>query len=327
MTFLSIKNQKDKNLYFNGLPILIGNGFSIKFAKEFDYQNITDLIKNNSSANLKSLFDLYPNTNVEDLLNLIHDSQKIVGIASPQHKTDVIYKLNKIEDELRTGFINAVKTILAKSTPHHDLVFTEMGEDLKLFGDVFTTNYDTFLYYHILKKGYSDYFGNKNSNLIFRPEPRVTYKKFIYYLHGSLLFYEDNQATTKLKLQKNSDKTLPQIIEDKINNGDLPLIVADSNGEKKLKQIKASNYLNFCFDKFETHPSNSIVVYGHSLDKIKDSHILNAIKANFKTIYFGLYKHSDFTVEFYKELLNPLEIFFFDSSSIFEFNASEWVKR
>ncbi|NGP62691.1 DUF4917 family protein [Paenibacillus thiaminolyticus] len=154
-------------------------------------------------------------------------------------------------------------------------------------------------------------------------------KKKIYYLHGALHLYEEHGSIKKLSSSKSN-----VLLEHMVNNmgqGLMPIFVSEGNWELKKKAIESNPYLKFCYDKLRS-TEGDLTIFGHSLNKDTDYHIIDAIKKNkyISNIAYGIFTSGkeDLEIEHEKTSVNlafqgKKSIHFFDSSSIFYY-VSNW---
>src|SRR5690606_30971107 len=201
--------------------------------------------------------------------------------------------------------------------------------------NIFTTNYDLFLYHIIMKSldirrdnrefvAYQDYYWGPSVAAGFKEF--VNYQtipyKHIYYLHGSLFVFNQELKDVKI-IRSNREIELIDLIANQIRNSNIPNFVSEGTGEDKRRSISRNEYLRFCSTKLKDS-TNSIVVFGNSLGEF-DSHILEAIKAKTKDIVFCMYVGDKSKEELNHEKLTfaknfnkyQKEIHYVDSGSLF----------
>src|SRR3546814_8301389 len=112
------------------------------------------------------------------------------------------------------------------------------------------------------------------------------------YLHGGLHLVR-NQDGTARKLTATEGTLLGSFA---INNtiktlDDVPLFVNEGPSQDKLKTIRSSDYLSFCYDQLLHHGDN-LCLFGHALGE-QDSHIVHALRqAAPKTMAISIYPRS-----------------------------------
>jgi hypothetical protein len=95
------------------------------------------------------------------------------------------------------------------------------------------------------------------------------------YLHGALHLYHDLLGNTKKKVfQEDGTDLLSQF---DVAGEWIPLFVSEGASKDKLRSIRRNDYLSFAYWKFSFH-RGPLVVFGSSLTKEHDQHILDAMK-------------------------------------------------
>ena len=101
---------------------------------------------------------------------------------------------------------------------------------------------------------------------------------------------------------------------------DVPLFISESTTQDKLKTIRSSDYLSFCYEQLLSH-NGALCIFGHSLGE-QDSHIVHALRqAKLTTIAFSIYPRSKAFIQHqkrhYTKLFEGMDVTlrFFDSKS------------
>lgn len=296
---------------FIGLPVLIGNGLSIRINENYRYDNLVSKIQEKCSDSLYSVMNNLDEKNIEKLLLLLESSIHICDLCDINPR-----KIHDLKKELRNEFLSVVHELHPDSHEFNNLIYSGVGDELDNFGDIFTTNYDFTLYYLILKfTSHWDGFGNSEYD-DFKVYTKFRHfdQKYIFYLHGNLLLFENGNDTFKITSGK-SDYGILEMIDVQVKKDNFPLIVAEGRSESKEMAIKENKYLELCFHYFTGHKSDELVIFGHSLGET-DSHIIDAINSNFARVYYGLYDKSESERNLIKSKLDDVEITFFDSNII-----------
>lgn len=72
----------------------------------------------------------------------------------------------------------------------------------------------------------------------------------------------------------------------------MPLFVSEGNLEEKLKTIRSSDYLSFCYEQLLSH-EGSLCVFGHDLGP-QDTHLVDALRqAKLTTLAISVSGRSD----------------------------------
>ena len=173
-----------------------------------------------------------------------------------------------------------------------------LNQELSRYRTVFTTNYDLLNYWAIQHRAetISDlFFGDDHS---FDLSQATTDKPRLLYLHGGLHLVR-NQDGTARKLTSTEGTLLGSFA---INNtiktlDDVPLFVNEGPSADKLKTIRSSDYLSFCYDQLLHHGEN-LCLFGHALGE-QDRHIVHALRlAAPKTVAISIYPRSQASVSY-----------------------------
>lgn len=272
----------------NKPALLLGNGFSINLYETFEYNSLYERAVSLEFLNSSDqrLFDSLHTTNFEYVLRIIKhaelyiNSYEIQGVEGANAVPSIIY------NRIRNALINTIKNIHYQWDSADSQKFKSISEILERYKSIFTTNYDLLLYWTIMEKGNSDIFkdffwGPRNSFDLSDSKLLDERAIPIYYLHGSLFLYHDLDSYAYKRI-RDEDQNLLQIIDDPADDEESPLIVAEGEDSKKHNSICSSDYLEFCFNKLNNLNEN-LVVFGHSLNKEHDRHIIDILKRLIKT--------------------------------------------
>ena len=196
-----------------------------------------------------------------------------------------------------------------------------LNQEMSHYRTVFTTNYDLLNYWAIqhAPEALTDlFFGVDHSfdlSLVATDKPRLLY------LHGGLHLVR-NQDGTARKLTSTEGTLLGSFA---INNtiktlDDVPLFVNEGPSSDKLKTIRSSDYLSFCYDQLLHHGDN-LCLFGHALGE-QDQHIVQALRqAAPKTVAISIYPRSQAFIQHqkrhYAKVFQGLDVQlrFFDAKS------------
>jgi hypothetical protein len=316
--------------------LLLGNGSSIALHKHLSYSSLYKQACDNSLLNpkIQSLFDYFHTDNFEVLLRLLLHAKLInKSLDIKESKTSEAYK--QIKNTL-------VKTIADVHPLHQDVSshLLKMADFMKNFSRVFSLNYDLLVYWSMLtgndhygqwfKDGFTGDDGSFDEDYkrLFQPYGEVKGATFVFYPHGSL-FIATDLFGNELKVSSTEDKYLINTILSQWGDGNhndnlIPLFVSEGKSLEKLQRIRRSGYLNRVYENELSNLSESLVVYGWSLDK-QDKHILDALaKANLQSIAISIHKGKGDWETKCKEnktklskirTLNKVKLRFFDAES------------
>lgn len=320
---------------FYKADLLLGNGFSLNIGGHFNYVSLFKKFIDSCNRKERRIFESFNTNNFELILEKLSDAvyvNKAFDIEYSQIETAI--------DQLKTGLITAIKDNHPRNNKLDKDQLKRIALQLKDFDDIFTLNYDLFLYHIIMMvldeskatkdkvKAYSDYFwGSYNSDFKkFEDHQDYDYKR-LYYLHGALFIFMESYEFT-LKLIRGDENTeLIEQIENTIQNDMIPLFVTEGSPEEKLEAINQSKYLQFALSNFK-NSNNKLVIFGCSLSS-SDDHIVKAINNNKRDLAISIHinRKTDTeliqTQQFYVDKFPESNINFFDSDTLFQFSESQ----
>ncbi len=284
----------------------------------------------------QQMFETFETQNFETVLRALHTSILTNRIFDIQDE-EIVDSYERIKQSL----IDAVREV----HPQYEELAPQKGHQLRLAFNIFkksifTTNYDLLPYWALLSvlsnrtsRRVSDGFGydSRSRLIMFDKGAGISPSENpleLYYLHGALHFYMKNGEVVKITRGR-SEARLLDIITDTYEEGDFPLYVSEGTWQQKLQKIENNKYLMSCYRAFKSI-TGGLTIYGQSLDKECDLHIINAIKESALTdIAFGIYDK-----EKSLDIINEIEvmfrglnknIYFFDSSVFFNsLEELEW---
>lgn len=321
---------EEDSIYLTNL--LFGNGFSINFGSRFMYSNLFEEAKQLFLGQDIKLFSNLGTTNFEYVLRILGntiDTNKIYGI---DYRT-----INDSYERVKAALIETVRKVHPEP---HELSFEQVNDlktTFRIFEEnVFTTNYDLLAYWTLNKvrnidRTVTDGFGYDTDTemIMFGAGPGVSAEDNpirLYHLHGSLHFYMDEGDIIKITRSRNPvdlcDLPLLHIITETYESGYFPLYVSEGTWRQKLNRVLNNKYLRYCYEAL-LKSSEGLTIYGQSLDKESDKHIIDAIKnSSVKKLAFGIYDVSNKTkiiheiTEHFKD--SSIEVEFFDSRYFFD---------
>ncbi|WP_418026456.1 DUF4917 family protein [Paenibacillus sp. JJ1722] len=327
-TFEKLIEQDD--IYLTNL--LFGNGFSINFGSKFMYSNLFEEAKQLFSGQDIELFGKLETTNFEYVLRILSstiDTNLIYGI---KHES-----LRESYERVKDALIETVRKVHPEP---HELSFEQVNDLKTIFRifkeKVFTTNYDLLAYWALNKvrginRTVSDGFGyDADSDMImFGAGPGVSKEDNpirLYHLHGSLHFYMEDGDIIKITKSRNpvglSELPLLNVITETYDSGYFPLYISEGTWKQKLNRVLNNKYLRFCYEAL-LKSSEGLTIYGQSLDRESDKHIIDAIKnSSVRKLAFGIYDVGNSAniiheiTEHFKD--SSIEVEFFDARYFFE---------
>jgi hypothetical protein len=329
---LGIYDWNDLKDTFDGSDILIGNGFSINLHQELSYKSLFEIFKTQCrNPKVINLFKALKTHNFEFVMDVLNNARDVGEIFNLDYE-----KIIPIIGELRIGLINA---ICQTHPSHKDLypeIFRSLAVDFLSFRDIYTTNYDIFLYKIILSNNnliklckirgqeFQDEFYDKLGKHKLGIGDEFANCRKIYYLHGALFLYHDFQGTYKIA-KGDHDGEYINMLRIEIENGNSPLFIAEGNSQDKLNAINRNYYLRSCSQALKVSNKDLLVIYGSSFNN-NDSHITGWInQSKPKSIAISIYttNKDENTLKEEMSRLNNLfvnsQIAFYDSSTLFSF--------
>jgi hypothetical protein len=327
---LSILQWSEIRDRFSKSDLFLGNGFSIQISDRLNYASLFDkFLELNEQAD-KDIFRQFSTTNFESILEKINNAlsvNRIFGIDSGQLESSI--------PKLRNGLIESINQNHPRHADIDNSIFERLSASLDEFEDVFTTNYDTFLYRVVMKtkdrydagekiRPYQDYFWLRQGDYLrfMDTQDDNTYKNF-YFLHGALFIFRTDYGNFKIRRGDRNTELL-DIISEKITANEFPLFVTEGTFQDKENTINGNGYLSFCRTNFK-NTARSLVIYGSSLSA-QDSHLINDLNYNRRELAISV-RCQDKSIEQLRHLkLDTLakfnrfkneEIVFYDSDSLF----------
>lgn len=324
--------------------LLLGNGFSIALLNGvFSYRQIASQINSAQYAcgpNITPLLNTQ-NSNFESLMLQLENASSIVdayGGTGTNCTTDAM--------QLRRDLISGITNLhpqLPLDPPIQSANYLNCGRFLKNFKKVFTTNYDTLLYWAIMKgraKGAFDdgFRRDSRSGLLHWRESK---DQNLFYLHGALhlfvrntnWFDEDTTLNSVLrapiiKLEMDAQDTiLPQVLRH-LRNGSFPLTVTEGHFHQKINRIVSSSYLRYGLEKFGSLNTDVLLSYGWSGGTNEDQHLYDVLQESQISCWlFGVYRPNAAELRRITRLvgalnglrqrhqMNPIDLVFYDSST------------
>jgi len=303
---------------FSGL--LVGNGASRAVWDDFGYDSLFENARTVEEKPLSpselSVFDALQTRSFEQVLGALKTTSRVnkalaVSSAAPRNRYYAI----------KEALINAVHAMHIPWRLVQASTLQRLNQELGRYRTVFTTNYDLLSYWAIqhAPDTVTDLFLGADHS--FDLSQANTDKPRLLYLHGGLHLVR-NQDGTARKLTSTEGTLLGSFA---INNtlktlDDVPLFINEGPSQDKLKTIRSSDYLSFCYDQLLQHGDN-LCLFGHALGE-QDSHIVDALRqAAPRTLAISIYPRSQAFIQHqkrhYAKLFQGLdiELRFFDAKS------------
>lgn len=313
---------------FRGADIFLGNGFSINISTSLNYRSLFDRFLTYLDAADQAIFKKFNTTNFEGIQGKLAVAREVTE-AFDQDSTRFESALKK----LRLGLLGAVKDLHPFYSQIDPNTIFQLSQKLDWFENIYTTNYDIFLYHITLTtldrarrnetvKKYQDFFRKENGDLKFTQEPLAGFKN-IYYLHGALFLRKEGEQIIKIQRGMRSEELL-ELIRLQVHIGYVPIFVSEGKASLKADTVSKSMYLSFCRDAFKIS-RNCLVIHGFSFSKC-DNHLISDLNRHKRKLAIGLYLRNLNECQIQRSIrgieeklfrYRESEIKFFDSSSLF----------
>ncbi|WP_223596123.1 DUF4917 family protein [Pseudomonas sp. A-R-19] len=303
---------------FSGL--LVGNGASRAVWDDFGYESLFENARTVEEKPLSpselSVFDAMQTRSFEQVLSALKTTSRVnkalaVSSAAPRNRYYAI----------KEALINTVHAVHIPWRLVVPSTLATINQELARYRTVFTTNYDLLNYWAVQHQpeAITDLF--QGAEPAFNLSATATDKTRLLYLHGGLHLVR-NQDGTARKMMSTEGTLLGNFA---INNtiktlDDVPLFVNEGPSADKLKTIRSSDYLSFCYEQLLGH-GQALCIFGHALGE-QDSHIIHALRlAKPQVLAISIYPRSKAFVQHQKRHYakvfegTGVELRFFDSKS------------
>lgn len=278
---------------FSGL--LIGNGASLAVWPQFSYDSLFEKAQTTRNRPLGltelSVFKAMDTNNFEQVLSALKTTIKVnaaltISSSSPRNRYFAI----------KEALIHAVRSVHLPWKQVQASGLQRINQALGEYRSVYTTNYDLLNYWAIMQapQKFKDLFWSEDSTFdLGNTETKGTR---ILYLHGGLHLVKNLDGSTR-KLTSSESTLLGSFAINTL--GDVPLFVSEGSAEDKLKAIRNSDYLSFCYGQLAEH-NGALCIFGHSLSA-QDNHIVQALlDARIKTLAVSIYPRSQAFIQHQK---------------------------
>ncbi|WP_026896754.1 DUF4917 family protein [Daejeonella oryzae] len=329
---IGISQWPDYGNTFDNTDIFIGNGFSINLFQALSYNSLFTKFSEDCGSDVIKLFKAFNTSNFEYVMEALNNTQHVGTILGLDYSA-----ISPVVERLKEGLIRTIGETHPLYRDVNPSIFRSLAVDFMPFRNIFTTNYDVFLYKIILA----------NNNLIdlkliqsasFQDEFYVDMGKHrlgigddyencrkIYYLHGALFLYHDRGMTYKFRKGGEDDEYI-RMLRMEIANGNIPLFVCEGKPDDKFNAINNNYYLRSCGNALKKNDKSDLVVYGSAFQS-SDKHIVDWInQANPNNLITSLYVHDKSEESLKSEisritnLFGNISVSFYDSTSLFSFS-------
>jgi len=270
--------------------LLMGNGFSIACTQSFDYRKLlhkADFRGQGRSRRMRKLFKGAETSDFETVVRRLEESAATVGLypnASP-----LVRRMTKDALVVRHGLAGAVAQVHPRRIGDvGDTRLDQCNTFLQGFSQLFTLNYDALLHWARMRDPdpFDDGFRRREDRLL---HDALDQQK-VFWLHGALHLREDGwsgdePATVKATWADNGP--LIDYVREAIEDGEYPLVVTEGTWKQKIRTIRRSPYLSWCFERMRA-TSGTLVTLGWGM-KGNDEHIVAAIAGSgVSNFYLGV---------------------------------------
>jgi len=316
-------NLEDWNALRASTPIaglLIGNGASRAVWEDFAYDSLFENARTVEEKPLSqselSVFDALQTRSFEQVLGALKTTSRVnkalaVSSAAPRNRYYAI----------KEALINTVHAVHIPWRLIQPASLALINQELRRYRTVFTTNYDLLNYWAIQHdhSGIDDLF--HGSEPMFDVRDTASSDTRFLYLHGGLHLVRNVDGSAR-KLTSTEGTLLGSFA---INNtiktlDDVPLFVTEGPLADKLKTIRSSDYLSFCYEQLLGH-DDALCIFGHNLGP-QDNHLVQAIRqSGSKTLAISIHPRSKAFIQHqkrhYATLLDGMDVTlrFFDAKS------------
>lgn len=218
-------------------------------------------------------------SNFEEVLRAIHHA-RLVNFYNWQ-------AIESLYLNVRRALIQAVSSAhVAFEQVPLDAVYNA----LRSYSNIYTTNYDLIPYWAAMNKGFDgfcDFFWTRGTE--FDPFNAEDWHRrtAIHYLHGGL-HLKSTEGGVTIKSPVSRWGALEEVLSAG-GDGDIPLFISEGTSAIKMRKIRESSYLTFCYGKL-LGSTGGLVIFGHGLDSTFDEHILQGVlNSQVDRVAIGIY--------------------------------------
>ncbi len=269
--------------------LLIGNGASLAVWRKFAYFSLFDEAQTTRNRPLSptelSVFRALDTSNFEQVLSALKNSIRVnaaltINSSSPRHRYFAI----------KEALIHAVRAVHIPWSQMQAASLARINSALSQYQTVYSGNYDLLNYWAVMQtpQAFEELFRGPDSTFDLGNTARQDTVTRMLYLHGGMHLVKNLDGSTRMLTS--SESTL--LASFAINHlGDIPLFVNEGSSADKLKAIRNSDYLSFCYSQLAL-PKDRLCIFGHSLGA-QDQHLIQALRqAGLKTLAISIYPHN-----------------------------------
>ena len=278
--------------------LLIGNGASLAVWRKFAYFSLFEEAQTTQNRPLSptelSVFRALDTSNFEQVLSALKNSIRVnaaltINSSSPRHRYFAV----------KEALIHAVRSVHILWSQMQASGLTRINSALSQFKTVYSGNYDLLAYWAVMQApdAFEALFRGPDSTFDLGNNARQSSATRMLYLHGGMHLVKNIDGSTRML--NSSESTL--LASFAINHlGDIPLFVSEGSSADKLKAIRSSDYLSFCYSQL-AQPKEALCVFGHNL-AAQDQHLVQALQqAGLKTLALSIYPHNPLFIQQQKQ--------------------------
>ncbi|NBA94751.1 DUF4917 family protein [Pseudomonas sp. R5(2019)] len=295
--------------------LLLGNGASRAIWRNFAYESLFERAQRVRNKPLGqtdlALFKSMGTESFEQVLSALNTTVRVnaalaISSSSPLNRYYAI----------KEALIHALRSVHIPWRLVQPQTLQTINHELRQYERVYSTNYDLLCHWAVQQQpeGFADLLHTDegfNSATIPAEGARV------HYLHGGLHLLKNQDASTRQRSASASNLLDGFAIN---TPGDVPLFVNESTAEDKLRMIRGSDYLSWCYGEL-AHHQGALCIFGHSLGR-SDDHIVAAIQqSGVKQLLISVFPLSEASIisqkQHYSRLFGAggVSLEFFDSAS------------
>ena len=251
--------------------LLLGNGASRAIWRPFSYFSLFELAQRVRNKPLgvsdQALFKSLGSELFEPVLSALNTTARVNAALAISSSAP----LNRYY-AIKEALIHAVRSVHIpwKMLPASTLA--TLNAELRTYRSVFTGNYDLLCHWAVshAPDGFQTLFDEEGHFGVSRTRGEGTR---LHYLHGGLHLLKTQDGGTRQRAASGS-----QLLDGFAINtpGDVPLFVNEDSSDNKLRAIRGSDYLTWCYAALATQ-REGLCVFGHHLDRA-DRHLVEAIR-------------------------------------------------
>ncbi|WP_350431737.1 DUF4917 family protein [Shewanella sp. H8] len=287
--------QVIKEIEGQKVSLLLGNGFSQAWDYNiFNYKNL--LASANFGSRDQAIKSIFHKLGTYDFEAVMQTMISSIYVSQSFNEYPVFVKGIQLDAEKLNS---TLVTTIAKTHPRLPSNIT--NEEYKLarkflnsFNKIFTLNYDLLMYWARNKSELEP--DNFTTDDGFRAHLTWTGEEAnqnVFFLHGGLHLYDEGGVIKKHAYTDNGE-TIIDKVKANLDRRNFPIFVAEPDYQKKLDKILHNPYLNYCYTQLG-NISDSLVIYGHSMDET-DTHIFDKVgKSGVRDVYISIYGDANST--------------------------------